>query len=258
MGQADLHIHTTYSWDGTSSVSGVLKYVSERTNLDVIAITDHDTVEGIFEALALASAFGVEVIPGCEISTADGHLLALFIKKLIPPGLPVSETILRVGEQGGLCIAAHPMARGAPSLTGEAIRQALSVPGVARVLVGIEALNAGLVHRLSNKAAFELSRTLPLAKIGSSDSHVLGTIGQGATLFPGETAEDLRRALLARNTLVYSRLRQTTGLGILGRWLPLYLLRKAGWVASSPGPQAPLRLRRSTRIRTANPYYSAH
>jgi hypothetical protein len=254
MGLADLHIHTIHSWDGTSSVSGVLKYASDRTNLDVIAITDHDRIEGAFEALELAPLYGIEVIPGCEISTADGHLLALFVRERIRPGMPLVETVLQVAGQGGVCIAAHPQALGASSLSEKTIRQALLVPGVAQALVGIEVFNAGLIHRQSNWAAMRLARSLPLAWTGNSDSHVLKTIGQGATSFPGRTAAELRSALIHRTTSVHAGERQTSGFYIITRWIPLYMLRRAGWVATSSGGQAPLRLSRLTKKR--DPYYS--
>ena len=76
MGKADLHIHTIYSWDGTCTVEAVLKQAAHIAGLDVIAITDHDEIQGALEAVDLAPRYGIEVIPGCEISTADGHLLA--------------------------------------------------------------------------------------------------------------------------------------------------------------------------------------
>jgi predicted metal-dependent phosphoesterase TrpH len=63
MGIADLHTHTIYSYDGTASVSAVLKH-AKRVGLDLIAITDHDEINGALKALQLAPKFGIEVIPG--------------------------------------------------------------------------------------------------------------------------------------------------------------------------------------------------
>ena len=254
MGLADLHIHTLHSWDGIHAVSAILRYAADHTSLNVIAITDHDEIAGAYEAIDLAPAYGIEVIPGSEISTAEGHLLALFLKERVSPGLSLAETVLRVGEQGGLCIVAHPMARGASSLSGEAIREALQAPGVADALVGIEAFNAGLFHSQSNAKALALAKALPLAKVGNSDSHVLRTIGQGATLFAGKTAADLRAALEAKTTLVWASPRQTSGMAIVRSWLPLYLLRSAGWVTWSPGPRERLRL---GRVRQVSPSFRA-
>jgi len=104
MGLADLHIHTIHSHDGTCTVSGILQYASSVANLDVVAITDHDDIDGALEAVELASEFGIEVIPGSEITTAEGHLLALFIKQRIPAGLSLIETLLEIQKQDGLAV----------------------------------------------------------------------------------------------------------------------------------------------------------
>ena len=162
MGFADLHIHTTHSWDGTSTVSVVIKKAASQLRLDVIAITDHDEVTGSLEALELAPSYGIEVIPGSEISTAEGHLLALFIWKNIPKRLSLIETLLQIGEQGGIAIAAHPAKRAINSLAPEAIRAALQHPDASRILVGIEVYNAGLFHRGINDTAQRLALTLPV------------------------------------------------------------------------------------------------
>src|SRR5215207_1074336 len=105
--KADLHVHTTHS-DGHASVEEVLEHAERHTELRVIAITDHDTIEGALEARTLAREYGIEVVVGEEVSTADGELLALFIEQRLPPGRPAAETIAAVHEQGGLCVAAHP------------------------------------------------------------------------------------------------------------------------------------------------------
>jgi predicted metal-dependent phosphoesterase TrpH len=228
MGLADLHTHTTYSWDGTSTVRAVLKHAAVHTTMDVIAITDHDEIDGALEALELAADYGVSVIPGSEISTAEGHLLALFIYERVPANLSLADTVLWVAEMGGLCIAAHPMARGPNSLSGESIRKALAVPGVPDVLVGIEAFNGGLGHRSTNGTAFNLALNLPLAPVANSDSHVAATIGQGATRFAGRNPMDVRRALVSRSTGVHIPSKQTSGLGILSLWAPRFVMRRMG------------------------------
>jgi predicted metal-dependent phosphoesterase TrpH len=143
MGLADLHIHTIYSYDGTASVPAVLAR-AQQVGLNVIAITDHDEIRGSLKAFALAPRFGIEVIPGIEITTAEGDLLALFVTEKFEPGLSLIGTIIEVGEAGGICIAPHPMARGAgmKSLSGPSIIQALQHPDASRILIGIETYNA--------------------------------------------------------------------------------------------------------------------
>jgi len=225
MGLADLHIHTHHSRDGASSVLAVLEYASRNTPLDVIAITDHNRLAGALEALDLAPNYGLEVIPGCEISTAEGHLLALFVHRLVPPGLSLVESIRRVGDQGGLCIVPHPLSLGARGLSPRAISRALSYPDVRKILVGIEVFNAGWLHRLTNFRAAKLAQNLPLARVANSDAHVKRAIGWGATEFPGKSAADLRRALYNRTTTMRISAMQLGRLQTLRNWLPHSLRR---------------------------------
>jgi hypothetical protein len=252
MGLADLHIHSTYSWDSVSSVRAILKYVSERTDLDVIAITDHDEIRGALEAQQLAPSYGVQVITGSEISTLEGHLLAYFIEHKVSKGLSLIETIQRVRDQGGLCVAAHPMARGAPSLTAEAIRGALDHPAATGVLVGIETFNGGLFHRSSNDLALALAQEMAekhsnIAMLANTDSHTLFTIGQAASEFSGTSPQDLRRAMVLGKT--NPCVRQLSGAwDIIMGWLPRYFLRNAGWIAWNSAPSEPIRYVRSSHI----------
>jgi hypothetical protein len=80
-GYADLHTHTTSS-DGTQPPA-VNVEMARKAGLAAIAITDHDTVAGIDEAILEGERLGIEVVPGVEISTvADGqdiHVLGLYI-----------------------------------------------------------------------------------------------------------------------------------------------------------------------------------
>ena len=247
MGYADLHIHTIHSYDATASVAAVLKHVANHTDLDVIAITDHDTISGINEAMDLAPRYGIEVIPGCEVSTADGHLLALFIHRPVPAGLSLIETVELIGAQGGICIAAHPMAFGINSLKFTTIFNALLKPGISQVLVGVEAFNGSLISSWRNPMVEQISRTLPLAQTGNSDSHILETIGQGSTEFAGHSASDLRRALVAADT----RVRKVPNLdrfGIIDRYLPRMMLRKMGWVTDNRTPQTSLYFAREKNL----------
>jgi len=247
MGLADLHIHSIFSYDGTCSISAILKYVADFTDLTTIAITDHDTVNGVQEALDLAPAYGIGVVPGCEISTSDGHLLALFIDRPVRAGLSLVQTVLRVGELGGICIAAHPMARGTSSLSIETIRQALQFPQVARILIGIEAFNGGLVYTHRNPMVAALAQTLPLSQIGNSDSHILQTIGQGATHFSGRTTGELRRALETKSTRVRKG-EGLTGVSVLQAYIPRYLMRKLGWTVWNANRDAPMTYVRLSRL----------
>lgn len=194
--KADLHIHSTHS-DGTASIREILEHVA-ASDLRLIAITDHDTIAGGRQASLLARDYGLQVIVGEEVSTAEGHLLALFIEDELPPGRPAAETIAAVHAQGGLCIAAHPYDRSVPSLGAAGMESRQT--GRLRddwPLDAIEGLNAGVIlsQRGCNRAAQQLADRLRLPTVGGSDAHSLATIGQAYTLFPGASADDLYRAI---------------------------------------------------------------
>jgi len=252
MGFADLHIHSIYSYDGTCTIPAILKHVAEKTDLNVIAITDHNTIAGIQEAKDLGPHYGIEVIPGCEVSTADGHLLALFTDQFIQPGRTLTDTVLEIADQGGLCIAAHPMARGTSSLSFETIRSSLNHPVVQKCLVGIEAFNGGLVYTRSNPNVAERAALMPLAKVGNSDAHVFSTIGQGSTEFIGTSARELRTALETHLTLVRTG-KGLGGLEIIRNYIPGYLMRRLGWALWNAQPSAPLKYIRLSQLFSENP-----
>ena len=223
MGLADLHLHTIYSYDGTASLAAVLSR-AKQIGLDVIAITDHDEIKGALKSLEFAPRYGVEVIPGSEITTADGDLLGLFIKEKVQAGLSLVETVLRVRELGGICIAPHPMAGGVSmkSLSAFSIRQALRDEETARILIGIETFNATTLDREANLGANILAEWLGVAKTASSDAHVLDAIGLGVTVFPGQTEADLVKALRSKTTSPHKK-KEWGPVRILGSWAADYL-----------------------------------
>jgi predicted metal-dependent phosphoesterase TrpH len=200
-GLADLHTHTNHS-DGTGSVEEVLAFAEEQTALDVLAITDHDTIEGALRARELAAKrkFRFELIVGEEISTREGHMLALFIEKRVPPDLSIERSIELVHEQGGLAIVAHPFNRVfrhsvQRSVMNRLLRQPELHPD------GIETLNGSFAGIGSSRIAMTLARsTYHWAETGGSDAHTPTAVACARTLFPGRTAAELREAVLARTT----------------------------------------------------------
>ncbi len=223
MGLADLHIHTDYSYDGTAAVQDVLRK-AKAMGLDVIAITDHDEIAGALKAVRLAPRYGIEVIPGIEITTAEGDLLAFCITEKVQAGLSLVETVLKVRELGGVCVAAHPMSGGfgMKSLSARSIIKALKNRQVAETLIGIEAYNGTAIDRLSNHSAAILAKRLRVAQTGSSDAHIIDTIGFGATEFEGSSAADLLTSLKNRTTKVRKQ-KEWSAFRVLGSWGMRYL-----------------------------------
>ncbi len=223
MGIADLHMHTIFSYDGTASVKAVLGR-ARAIGLDVIAITDHDEIRGALLAEQLAPLYGIQVIPASEVTTGEGDLLALGIRKLIPAGMSLVETLLRVGDQGGFCIIPHLMAGGVgmKSLSYRAVRKATRHPQARQFILGIETINATALERESGVFADLLAHRTGISRVGNSDAHVLDAIGMGATEFPGRSIEDLIIALqqgttTVRKTAMWSPTR------IMAIWLTEYL-----------------------------------
>lgn len=223
MGLADLHLHSLYSYDGTAAVPAILRR-AQQIGLDVIAITDHDEIQGSLKALELAPAYGVEVIPGLEITTAEGDLLALNLTQAIQPGLSLIETVLRVGAAGGFCIAPHPMAGGLgmKSLSAYSILKALRHPEVAGILIAVESYNATTLDKMSNHYARILADRLNITQTASSDAHIIEAIGLGATEFDGHTAQELMDALHAGHVRIRKQ-KEWTSARILGSWAANYV-----------------------------------
>lgn len=214
-GVADIHIHSSVG-DGMAEVLTILEFVEEKTSLDVIAITDHDRIEGSYQARELVAKLGYhfDVVTGIEVTTLDGHLLALFLESPPPSLKPLEETIEAIHAQGGLCIVPHPMSWLTSSVNQQSLERIVANSEQGLYLDGIETINPTLVGRISNGKAKKFNERYGLAETGGSDSHFLITVGSAFTLFPGRSAEELRRSLLERTT--QARNGSRVGIGDIG------------------------------------------
>jgi hypothetical protein len=197
VGKADLHIHTRVS-DGLASVESTIDYVEHATDLDVVAITDHEDVAGGLRARDYAARKGytVEVVPGAEITTLQGHILALFIDRTPPSFRSIESTLEAVHAAGGLAIAPHPLSWLTRSLSRRTLLRLSASLDPAQRLDGIELANPSPAGLRTRDRAIGLNRELRLVAVGGSDAHHLVHIGRGWTAFAGRSAGDLRRALL--------------------------------------------------------------
>jgi predicted metal-dependent phosphoesterase TrpH len=168
----DLHVHSQYSPDSRSSIEAILKQ-SQEVGLDGIAITDHNSVQSFFVASKLAEELELDliIVPGAEISTSEGHLIALGTTSLLPSGTPANEVIEHIHDNGGMVVAPHPYAffrKGIRNL--QALR-----------LDAVETFNSKQIFGLANYLANRSARHLNLGMTGGSDSHKVETIGFGYT-----------------------------------------------------------------------------
>jgi predicted metal-dependent phosphoesterase TrpH len=158
LSRADLHIHSTYS-DGIPTIGQILEHTEHHTDLDVIAITDHNVIDGSLRARDLwtMGSYRFDFVVGEEISTNEGHLLALFIEKLIPPRLSMERSIDLIHEQGGLAIVVHPLN---PLFRMSCQREVLDriYANNDLWLDGIETWNAGLCGIYANRVTMRLNR----------------------------------------------------------------------------------------------------
>jgi len=172
----DLHIHTSYSKDGESSVEEILR-AAEAAGLDVIAITDHDSVDGAKKALTLPSS--VLVIPGIEVSTKQGHLLVLGVTEIIPAGLDVVDTVNIARRMGALLILPHPYH---VWRHGVARRKKVGMS----VVDAVESFNSRYIVGSANKKAARIAKRLGKPCVGGSDAHNAKFVGFGRTYVDAE------------------------------------------------------------------------
>jgi predicted metal-dependent phosphoesterase TrpH len=201
LGRADLHIHTTAS-DGRYTVQEILQHLqTRRPRLDVIAITDHDVLDASLWAYEHQTRYQIEVVPGVEVSSLGGHVLALWVTTPIPMNMPLAETVQAIHEAGGLAILAHPFHLEFDVVRANAFRY-LTQPQVLLEagLDGIEVHNAGIVTPACNWVARWVAHQLGITAVGCSDAHTLNAIGTGMTRWLGSSAESLRAAIISKTT----------------------------------------------------------
>ncbi len=201
MGKADLHLHTRVS-DGMASVEQLLEYVEHRTDLDVIAVTDHEDADGGQRARELAARRGYrfEVVVGAEITTRQGHLLALYVESAPKSFRSIEETLEAIHRQDGLAVVPHPMSWLTRSVSRRTLERLHEFPEEGITLDAIELANPSPAGRVTGRKAVAFNRRWDLAETGSSDAHHLIHTATGWTSFAGDSASELRAAILAKAT----------------------------------------------------------
>ena len=223
-GRADLHVHTLAS-DGVDGIEAILDFAVAHPDLDVLGIADHERIDAAVAARALARARGlrIEIVVGEEVTTREGHLLALFVEERLRPFRSMRTTIGEIHEQGGIAIPAHPLFPYPLCAQGWTLRRLLAA-GDPRVRPdALEAFNPTTFGRLVHERVGAFAAAHGLPTVGNSDAHEAAAIGTGFTTFPGRTAEDVRAAILAGTTGWEGSFHRTTSqLPTFGRQLRKY------------------------------------
>lgn len=170
----DFHVHSVYS-DGVGSVRDIIK-IAELRGLDGLAITDHGTLDGYFEAKSYGGRRLI-ILPGYEVSTDAGHVLVVGLERL-PPSIGLErlvsyESLIEwVKSNGGLSILAHP-----------AVGRLRLDRWVSCKPDAVEVLNASypFYHILVSRG-LSVSSRLGVASVGGSDAHNPINVGDAYTV----------------------------------------------------------------------------
>jgi predicted metal-dependent phosphoesterase TrpH len=218
---AELHCHTCYSKDSLMLLSRLIG-LARRRGLQRLAITDHNVFDGARRAAEIDPEL---IIPGEEIMTTGGELLAYYVREPIPPGLTPEKTIDILRQQGAVIGLAHPF---------DAIRaghwDAAELREILPLVDAVEVFNARVATPAENRRAAEVADAAHKPGIAGSDAHAYLEVGRATTRLPTfSDAASLRTALASCK--VYGRL-SPYWVHLLSRYAAWR--KKSGW-RMSPG-----------------------
>lgn len=166
----DPHVHSEDSYDGHEPIELILEHAQD-IELDGVVITDHDAIGESKRAAEMAADYGLVGIPGVEVSTAVGHLLAIGVEERPSPGQSLLATIEEVWDTGGIAVIPHPFQR---SRHGVRKRRIVDCDG-------IEVYNSMLFTGYRNRRANAFAERRGLPKLGGSDAHSIRNVGRAYT-----------------------------------------------------------------------------
>jgi len=170
----ELHAHSEHSHDGRDPVEDLCERAA-TAGLDALAVTDHDTVAGTRRLVEVAPEYGLVGIPGLEVSSAAGHVLALGVEEQVSPGLPYHETIDRIRDLGGVVVLPHPFQKSRHGVVKRVDRDALAAADA------VETYNSRLLTGIANHRARRFARSRGLPETAGSDAHIAEMVGRAVT-----------------------------------------------------------------------------
>src|SRR6059036_185992 len=169
---ADPHCHTLAS-DGMVSPAELVK-AALQAHLDLIALTDHDTMASIQTTQDLGKEAGLIVVAGQEITTkwpAQTHIVGWFLSEPVRRGMSIEETVAAIHDQGALAIVPHPfMPVYFGSIQPEMLRRLIDKHKVDGIEM-VSTVPIGARRRRQLEEFYAANRELLGAAIGGSDCH---------------------------------------------------------------------------------------
>lgn len=221
----DPHVHSEGSYDGSEPVELILEQAAE-VGLDAVAITDHDTIAESRRAADLASDYGLVGMPGVEVSTAHGHLLALGVDELPPVGAPFEPTVQAIRDSGGAAVVPHPFQRSRHGVRKRHLDDCDA----------LEVYNAWLFTGYRNRRARRFAARYGYPGVAGSDAHSANWVGRAYTDVEIEGVDSVRR--VDADDIVHALRREPAD--IHGRHAPIHrsayhyskcAVRKTGYAA---------------------------
>lgn len=166
----DPHVHSEGSYDAREPVELILEHAQD-IGLDGVVITDHDVIDESLHAASIASSYDLVGIPGVEVSTAAGHVLALGVEERPPRGESLDDTVARIRDLEGIAVIPHPFQRSRHGIRKRRIDDC----------DGIEVYNSMIFTGYRNRRAHSFADRRGYPKLGASDAHSIRNVGRAYT-----------------------------------------------------------------------------
>lgn len=184
--RVETHCHTYRSPDCLTQPAQLLE-AARVCGLTKLCITDHNDIRGALELQQLAPDL---IIPGVEILTTQGELLAYYVQQPVPAHRSPIETIARLREQGAVISVSHPFDHQRHGW------QLADLLAILPLVDAIEVFNARTFNHKHNDQAAALAQTHDICGTVGSDAHSAREVGTAVLLLPPfQGASEFRTAL---------------------------------------------------------------
>ena len=190
----DLHTHSSDSPDGNISLDQY-KAALDAGRLDIIAITDHDSIAFAQNARI---QLGEKIIVGEEISTKDGEIIGLYLRDAVQAGMSAKETVRAIKEQGGVVHIPHPF---------ETVRKGLQLDTLESIANDVDSIEApnGRSLQSRDQQTVDWAKKHGVAIVAASDAHRAKALGKTYTAINTFPSSQSLPKILKDATITYKR-----------------------------------------------------